>query len=209
MRTTILTILLLSLAVSINTKICDYQPFCSCYGWLCTDVSLKSTSKPIDIKRYMGDWYGQFRIADTFEKSRCSHAHYELKDAEEGVIAVTNTGDDNGEFIQGQAVLHKDIDNTTSKFRLKFNFFARGEYWILDINDDYTRALIGGPCKNTLFLLARESEPMSKDELEIWIKKAEDLGYENFRQNLVFRKAGCPTQPSMTSSRFLTYTITE
>ena len=44
-----------------------------------------------------------------------------------------------------------------AKLRVKFNFFARGDYWITDLDPNYQWAVVSAPRKKSLFILARKA----------------------------------------------------
>ena len=55
--------------------------------------------------------------------------------------------------------------------------FARGDYWILRLDEDYTTALVGEPGRKYLWLLHRspQMDPAMRNE---WLESARLRGYE-------------------------------
>merc|ERR1712194_126875 len=147
---------------------------------------------PVEISKYLGTWFEQARLPQQFQKGLCSKAVYTATEGKAEVITVNNGGDDPAypdEKISGTATLtHHDA--LTSKFDLKFNFFAQGQYWILDLDAEYKYALVGGPRRDNLYVLSRERHaPMAT--VQAMIQKAVTVhGYTN-TDKMVYRKTTC------------------
>merc|ERR1712086_307931 len=175
----VFAILVLSLVANSQAVWGDKFPFC--LGWPHVTVSLESYQSPVEISKYLGTWFEQARLPQQFQKGLCSKAVYTATEGKAEVITVNNGGDDPAypdEKISGTATLtHHDA--LTSKFDLKFNFFAQGQYWILDLDADYKYALVGGPCRDNLYVLSRERHaPMAT--VQAMIQKAVTVhGYTN------------------------------
>jgi apolipoprotein D and lipocalin family protein len=121
----------------------------------------------VDLERYAGTWYEIARFPNKFQ-DKCvaeTTATYELLD--NGQITVINRcrlADGSVDTAQGRAKL-ADEDGPTSK--LKVRFAPRilswlpsvwGDYWVLDITDDYSAVLVGEPRREYLWILARTAE---------------------------------------------------
>merc|ERR1712178_548258 len=134
----------------------DNLPWCQ-WPWAFTPT-LRSYEGTIQLEKFLGTWFEQARIPMFFENSRCSFAKYRMDPDHNDVVLVHNGSEDPdypNENIDGTATM-THYDGTRTKFKLVFNLFARGNYWILDIDNVYQWALIGEPCKKTLFVLTRE-----------------------------------------------------
>ena len=190
MRFTILALVTLSLVCS--TQAIWQDGFPACLGYPLVKGSLQSYSKPVDIKKFQGIWYEQTRLPQLFQKGLCAKAIYGPIPNEPEQISVINQGEDpehTGEEIEGVATLGHN-DTTSSKFNLKFNFFARGQYWILELADDYSVVLVGEPCRRSLWVLSREKH-LPRILVEQYLKVAREThGYTNTDQ-MVFRKDSC------------------
>jgi apolipoprotein D and lipocalin family protein len=66
------------------------------------------------------------------------------------------------------------------KLKVRFNRFPanlfEGDYWILDLNPQHTRALIGSPNRKLLWLLSKDPNDQ-KNNFEDFIKRAEELKF--------------------------------
>ncbi len=125
---------------------------------------LPQTVADLDLARYMGRWYQIALLPNRFQEfcARDTTADYRLRD--DGRVAVVNQcRDGDGELrrAQGEARLHRDYDDPA---RLQVRFapawlsflpFVWGDYWVLELTDDYAAALVGSPDREYLWVLAR------------------------------------------------------
>jgi apolipoprotein D and lipocalin family protein len=122
----------------------------------------RDTSAPItpvdrlEVDRYLGLWYEIARYPNWFEEGCVGvTAEYALRD--DGQIRVTNTCRDAGD---GSVSVAEGVARIEGPGRLSVTFtpwlpFARGDYWVLDLDEDYTVAVIGNPSGRTGWILAR------------------------------------------------------
>ena len=109
----------------------------------------------VDIKKYQGTWYEIARFEHFFEKG-CKNvtASYELKDNEKIKVTnrCTNIDDNEKKEAVGEAYA---VDNTNSKLKVSFFKPFYGDYWIIDLDEDYNYALVGSPNREYLWILSR------------------------------------------------------
>ena len=118
------------------------------------------TVKFVNLDRYVGKWYEIARYHHRFQEGCVgSKATYSLRD--DGKINVINECYD--ESFSGKIRSAKGkawvIDKETNS-RLKVSFFwpFAGDYWIIDIGQDYEYAVIGHPDRKYLWILSRTPE---------------------------------------------------
>ena len=142
------------------------------------------TAAHVDLRRYLGTWYEIARKPMRFEDAtaRVLTATYEAVDG--GKVRVVNScidADGNVDVVEGQA---EAVDDTNAKLEvtflprgLRWIPFARGDYWILRLDDDYATALVGEPARRYLWLLHRspQMEFAAKNE---WLEFARMRGYD-------------------------------
>ncbi|WP_321845003.1 lipocalin family protein [Paraburkholderia bannensis] len=135
-------------------------------------------AKPVELARYMGRWYEQFRYEASFERNMDEvTADYSLN--ADGTVKVINSGrrtsDANG-FKQsvGNA---KVADPTNAKLKVSFFGPFYGDYWILDHDDDYSWSIVGEPSGRYLWVLTRDAYPPGEilNNLQARVKT---LGYD-------------------------------
>ncbi len=136
------------------------------------------TVKQVDIEKYKGTWYEIARFEHFFEKG-CKNvtATYELQ--KDGYIKVINRCImiEDGEKKEALGVAYA-VDKTNSKLKVSFFKPFYGDYYIIDLADDYSYALVGSPSREYLWILSREktiSESLKRDIL----KKLPTLGFDS------------------------------
>jgi apolipoprotein D and lipocalin family protein len=126
----------------------------------------QNTMKPlktvnfVDINRYIGEWYEIARYEHRFQKGCVgSKATYSLRD--DGKITVVNecfekSFSGNIRSAKGKAW----VVDKQSNAKLKVSFFwpFSGDYWIIDLGENYEYAVIGHPDRKYLWILSRTPE---------------------------------------------------
>ena len=110
----------------------------------------------VDLARYTGTWYEIARYPNSFQKGcRDTTAVYTLRpDGEITVINRCLKGAD-GEIAEarGRAWLAGPPD--TSRLKVTFFWPFRGDYWIIDLGENYEYAVVGTPDREYLWILGR------------------------------------------------------
>ncbi|TCM14432.1 apolipoprotein D and lipocalin family protein [Novosphingobium sp. PhB165] len=133
-------------------------------------------AKLVDVQRYMGRWYEQYRYEASFEKEMDGvTAEYSLE--HDGTVRVVNRGQRRGKWKEsiGKA---KIVDAATNA-KLKVSFFGPfyGNYWVLDHDDDYQWSIVGEPSGRYLWVLTRDPRP-SAELLSDIEGRVKSLGYD-------------------------------
>lgn len=122
------------------------------------------TVPSVDLDKYAGRWYEIASFAQRFQKGcHCTYAEYAPND--KGYVRVFNScrrDSANGKEtnITGRAYPVKGSNN--AKLRVQFFWPFRGDYWIIELADDYSYAVVGAPGRNYLWILSRS--PRMVDE---------------------------------------------
>jgi apolipoprotein D and lipocalin family protein len=139
----------------------------------------------VDLKRYGGQWYEIARKPLYFQK-KCAYnvtANYTIN--AKGNVDVDNrcyTADGKLEQSMGEAF----VQNPPANSKLKVSFLpqsirwlpvARGDYWVLKLDENYQHVLVGGPDRKYLWLLSRSQQP-SKAIVNEYLSYAQSLGYD-------------------------------
>ncbi len=130
-----------------------------------------------EVDRYLGKWYEIARLDHRFERglSRVT-AEYSLN--EDGTIRVVNRGynaaTDEWRSIAGKAKFAGD----RSVGSLKVSFFGPfyGGYHIIELDDDYQHAMVVGPTRNYLWILARSPE-LDEETYQQLVTRAKQLEF--------------------------------
>jgi apolipoprotein D and lipocalin family protein len=134
----------------------------------------------VDVKRYLGKWYEIASYPNRFQKGcHCTTAEYSLSD--KGYIIVENRCNKDSikgkeSYIKGKAFVQKNSGN--AKLKVQFFWPFKGKYWIIDLADDYSYAVVSHPNRKYLWILSRTpkiSDSVYKQILDRLMKKGFDL----------------------------------
>jgi len=137
---------------------------------------LKTVSQ-VDIQKYKGTWYEIARFEHFFERG-CKNvtATYEIK--KDGDLKVINrcTNIEDNEQKEAQGIAYA-VDDTNSKLKVSFFRPFYGDYYIIDLADDYSYALVGSPNRELLWILSR-TKKMDDSVKEKILNKLPNLGFD-------------------------------
>jgi apolipoprotein D and lipocalin family protein len=119
----------------------------------------------VELGRYTGRWYEIARYPNSFERGCVGvTADYSLR--EDGRINVLNTcveGDLDGNVRTIQGIARVVDEETNAKLAVAFFGPFEGDYWVLELGEDYEYAVVGEPSRRFLWILSRE--PVLDDAL--------------------------------------------
>ena len=148
-------------------------------------VSLPDNVTPVgrfDIERYQGTWYEIARLDHSFERG-LSSVSAEYRPRPDGGVRVINRGfskkENRWKEIEGRAYFVRGRDEGF----LKVSFFGPfyGSYVIIELDqENYSYALVCGPDKSYLWILAR-SPRLDEKIIKRLVDKAASLGFETDR----------------------------
>lgn len=114
----------------------------------------------VDLNKYVGKWFEIASFPQRFQKNcHCTTAEYTATD--KGYVIVENTcnkGSIDGKqsYIKGKAFVVENTGN--AKLKVQFFWPFKGDYWIIDLADDYSYAVVSNPSKKYLWILSRTSK---------------------------------------------------
>lgn len=127
------------------------------------------TVPSVDLNKYAGKWYEIASYPQIFQKGcHCTTAEYTLSD--KGYVIVENRCNKdsvNGKqsYIKGKAFVEEGSGN--AKLKVQFFWPFRAKYWIIDLADDYSYAVVSHPNKKYLWILSRSPKMEEAVYLEI------------------------------------------
>ena len=142
----------------------------------------KNVVKELNVERYLGQWYEIARYDHRFERGLVGvTAHYSLRD--DGKIKVINSGYKkslNGTYSQaiGKAKI-PNPETAPSKLKVSFFLFFYGDYYVMELDENYQWAVIGSSSDNYLWILSRTPQMDSgvyNDLINRLIKRGYDVG---------------------------------
>lgn len=117
----------------------------------------KTVVKELDLERYLGTWYEIARFDHKFERGLVGvTANYSLR--KDGKIKVLNSGYKQSlDGIRSEAVGKAKIPNKNEPSKLKVSFFLffYGDYFVMELDENYKYAVIGSKSDNFLWILSR------------------------------------------------------
>jgi len=111
----------------------------------------------VDLNRYLGTWYEIARFPHRFQEGCvATQATYTL--LEDGKIGVLNQCRKNsleGELSTAKGKAWVVDTETNAKLKVRFFWPFSGDYWIIDLGENYDYAVVGHPNRNYLWILSR------------------------------------------------------
>ena len=136
------------------------------------------TVKEFDIEKYLGTWYEIARYPHSFEKDLTGvTAIYSWR--KDGKIKVVNKGYKNSlegkeDIATGKAKI-PDL-NEPAKLKVSFFWIFYGNYYVLELDDNYRWAIVGTGSSKYLWILSRTPQ-MNDETYNMLIKRIEKRGY--------------------------------
>ena len=131
-----------------------------------------------DAGRYMGEWFAVMRIENSFERGLTNvSAIYSIRP--DGVVAVVNKGFDRAKCrhrsIEGRASFQGPSD--VASLSVSFFWPLAGGYHVIALDHEHYRwAMVAGPTRGYLWILAREPQ-LDQAVLGMLIRQATDLRF--------------------------------
>lgn len=135
--------------------------------------------RDFELHRYLGVWYEIARLDHSFERGLSNvSAMYTIR--KDGGVGVVNRGYDrkNGRWKQAEGKAYFVDEPTTGHLKVSFFGPFYGSYVVIDVDrDQYSYALVCGPSRSYLWILARDTslDPAVMAEL---VAQAKDLGFD-------------------------------
>ena len=137
----------------------------------------------LDLRRYAGTWHQVAHLPRFFQRTCVSGTTATYTPMADGLIEVRNAcTTKDGERIEsvGRA---ETVPGAPGSLRVRFAPewmswlpFTWAPYWVLEVDEDYRWAMVGGPDREYLWILSREPvmDPARYDAL---VERARALGY--------------------------------
>ena len=143
----------------------------------------------VNIEKYMGAWYEIARYPNKFQDG-CVATQVEYSLRPDGKVKVLNscresTVDGKEKLIEGKAW---SVDKqTNAKLKVQFFWPFSGDYWIIQLDKDYTYAVVGHPKRTYLWILSR-TPTLDESTYSSIVKKLIEQGYDPARMIITLQK---------------------
>ncbi len=141
------------------------------------------TVPALDLERYAGQWYEIARYPNSFERDCVRDVTAMYARNADGTIKVVNAcraSDGSVQRAEGLARVATPPAKLEVRFApawLSWLPMVWGDYWVIDLAEDYSYAVVGEPSREYLWILARDAR-MSDATLDRIIAKLPALGYD-------------------------------
>ncbi len=140
------------------------------------------TVSNVDLQRYAGKWYEIASYPAPFQAG-CTGTTAEYTPRDDGKIGVLNTCNQDRldgpvNSIQGTARVADPATN--AKLKVSFFWPFEGDYWIIELDEEYQWAVVGEPSRQFLWILSR-TPTMDEALYESILSRLPDKGYDPAR----------------------------
>jgi apolipoprotein D and lipocalin family protein len=131
-----------------------------------------------DSERYLGKWYEIARLDHSFERG-LSHVTADYATRDDGRISVLNKGynEKKGKWEDAGGVAKFQGDESTASLSVTFQWPFSGGYHVIALDkESYQWAMVSGPSKGYLWILAREPQ-LDETKFAELVAQARGLGF--------------------------------
>ena len=147
----------------------------------------------VDLNRYLGKWYEIASYPAWFQKGCvASTAEYSL--LPDGKIRVVNRCHKDrldGPLKESVGKAEVVDDQTHAKLKVWFFWPFKGNYWIIDLDDDYRWAVVGEPKRKYLWILSR-TPTVDRTLYQNILARLPAKGYDPSKLRLTSQKTKSP-----------------
>ncbi len=138
-----------------------------------------TTVETLEIEKYLGTWYEIARFPHSFEKGLVGvTASYSMRP--DGKIRVLNQGYKGsleGKLSSAEGKAKIPDPNDPTRLKVSFFLFFYGDYYVLELDEDYQWAMIGSSSPNYFWILSRTPK-MDEKVYRMLLDNAKKRGYE-------------------------------
>ena len=147
--------------------------------------SVPSPVPSVDLSRYVGRWYEIAAIPQWFQKKCVGQVQAEYSNAEDTLIKVLNTcmqADGSVSTAEGRAKVEDPVSHAKLKVTfvkiVNWIFTFGGDYWVIDLAQDYHYAVVGHPTRDYGWILSR-TPSLDMNELREIESRLVEQGYDS------------------------------
>ncbi len=143
------------------------------------------TVASLDLQRYLGRWYEIAKYPMWFQRKCNSNTSAEyILNADNNVTVINQCKREDGGFEKAEGI-SRQIGNVNSP-KLEVRFapawlsifpFVWGDYWVIDIDKDYTLVAVSEPRREYLWIMSR-TPTVEAEAYQALIKRLEAKGFD-------------------------------
>jgi apolipoprotein D and lipocalin family protein len=143
----------------------------------------------VDLNKYAGKWFEIASFPQRFQKG-CNGTSVIYTVSDKGYVIVENSCNKdsiNGKlsYIKGKAYVEENSGN--AKLKVQFFWPFKSKYWIIDLADDYSYAVVGHPDRKSLWILSRTAV-MNQTIYQQIISRIKEKGFDISKIQLTNQK---------------------
>ncbi len=136
------------------------------------------TVERVDLNRYLGVWYEIASIPNSFQRG-CVATQATYTQRPDGRIGVENQcrQDSLDGPVRRAAGVAWVADDDPARLKVQFFWPFKGDYWIIELDENYRYAVVGHPTRDYLWILSRtpSMDPKLYQEL---LQRSAAQGYD-------------------------------
>lgn len=122
-----------------------------------------ATIETLDVPRYMGKWYEVAKFPNWFQKTCVGETNAEYRQLDDGRVQVANRCRlESGEMNEALGVARQVGPANSPRLEVRFapawlSFIPAvwGDYWVIDLDPDYSLVAVSEPRREYLWVLSR------------------------------------------------------
>ena len=136
------------------------------------------TVSHVDLDRYMGTWYEVASFPQWFsEGCTASQAEYEKRGRRVRVTNSCRLDDIHGPWKSADGWAKVVDKRSNAKLKVTFFWPFFGDYWIIELDEDYRWAVVGSPDRDSLWILSRTRQ-LDADTLDLILNRIDLQGFD-------------------------------
>jgi len=139
------------------------------------------TVQSVDLDKYLGLWYEIASFPASFQKGcRCSTAEYQQVPNRKYIRVINKclkikSSGSKMSFAKGKAFIVKGSGN--ARLKVQFLWPFRGDYYIIELDEEYRYVVVGHPGRKYLWILSREPY-MGTEMYSMLMERVKNQGYD-------------------------------
>jgi apolipoprotein D and lipocalin family protein len=135
------------------------------------------TVASVDVPRYVGTWYQQALIPNSFQAMCVSSTQATYAVDGDGLTVLNQCRNAKGQMEEAKGVAKIVEGSNNAKLRVSFFRPFYGDYWVLALEPNYQWVLVGAPSRKFGWVLSRSAQ-LDDATYNAILDKAAALGYD-------------------------------